>query len=399
MPALRSIPPVLMYLMLSPAFAGDGEFSGSVDAELRWFPDKPRFADQFDGTQASLVLAPEYRHTSADGRHLFNIDLFARLDGQDSRRTHADIREAYWLWLLDDWELLVGFERVFWGVTESRHLVDIINQTDFVENIDDEDKLGQPMFNLSSQRDWGWLGLYIMPVFRERTFPGKHGRLRFPRVSDGDPDYDGNASRTHLDLAVRYSEVFGDWDFGIYAFHGVGREPRLVLNGVGSRFVPTYDLINQIGADLQYTLGAWLWKFEGLVREGQSHTFAASVAGFEYTLYQLFSSDADLGLLSEYLYDGRDKNPQQAPATASEDDIFVGARLAFNDVQDTEILAGAIVDRGDRSIAWFIEAERRINVHWDAGVEARLFSHTNDDRLLRVLRDDSFVQFRLSYNY
>jgi len=54
----------------------------------------------------------------------------------------------------------------FWGVTEFQHLVDIINQTDLVENIDTEDKLGQPMINLALINDWGTVDLFIMPYFR-----------------------------------------------------------------------------------------------------------------------------------------------------------------------------------------------------------------------------------------
>ena len=42
-----------------------------------------------------------------------------------------------------------GVRRVFWGVAESNHLVDVINQTDAIENPDQEDKLGQPMLNLA----------------------------------------------------------------------------------------------------------------------------------------------------------------------------------------------------------------------------------------------------------
>jgi len=32
----------------------------------------------------------------------------------------------------DDWELTTGVSKVYWGVMEAVHLVDIINQTDFV---------------------------------------------------------------------------------------------------------------------------------------------------------------------------------------------------------------------------------------------------------------------------
>ena len=43
----------------------------------------------------------------------------------------------------------LGLRKVYWGVTESQHLVDVINQTEGVENLDGEDKLGQPMLNLA----------------------------------------------------------------------------------------------------------------------------------------------------------------------------------------------------------------------------------------------------------
>ena len=63
----------------------------------------------------------------------------ARLDSADSSRSHFDLRELNYLWLGDAGELSVGIGKVFWGVAEFVHLVDIINQTDLVENIDEEE--------------------------------------------------------------------------------------------------------------------------------------------------------------------------------------------------------------------------------------------------------------------
>ena len=59
--------------------------------------------------------------------------------------------------VFDGAELRAGIGRVFWGVTESYHLVDVINQTDLVENVDRKDKLGQPLVNFTLVRDWGAL--------------------------------------------------------------------------------------------------------------------------------------------------------------------------------------------------------------------------------------------------
>ncbi|PVV08968.1 MAG: hypothetical protein B6D72_15495 [gamma proteobacterium symbiont of Ctena orbiculata] len=379
--------------------AVEAELSGFIGAEMRGFLYHEQFDGQFKGLQFSSIIQPELEAEYNNGRDQYRLILFVRLDSQDDRRTHSDLREAYWRHIADEWELLVGFSRVFWGVTESRHLVDIINQTDFVEGIDNEDKLGQPMFNLATQRVWGSFNVYVMPWFRERTFPGKRGRLRFPLVVDGDVEFESGAGQHHVDVAVRYDHYVAEWDLGLYCFRGTGREPRLVPNSQGTRLITHYDQINQVGTDIQYTTEAWLWKFEGLVREGQGDTFAATVAGFEYTLYQIGGTFADLGLLAEYLYDGRDSDPAVAPPTPFDDDYFLGARLALNDTQDTNVLLGVIVDRDDHSRFFSIEAERRLGVSWTIEIEGRWFSNIGTESDLAALTKDSFVGIRLSHHF
>ena len=67
----------------------------------------------------------------------------------------------------------MGIDKVFWGVIESRHLVDYINQTDGVEDVDGEDKLGQPMINLGLQRDWGDLIFFCCLIFVNGPLPAR----------------------------------------------------------------------------------------------------------------------------------------------------------------------------------------------------------------------------------
>ncbi|HHH47651.1 MAG TPA: hypothetical protein ENK51_01995, partial [Gammaproteobacteria bacterium] len=133
--------------LLLPAAAHAGEWSGYVSGEYRYFPDAPGDPRQH-GNNLSFSAQPEYYHEWDSGRQSLTVVPFARWDQGDSRRSHADIRELNWLKASDNWELRAGIGKVFWGVTESQHLVDIINQTDFVENLDGEDKLGQPMIQL-----------------------------------------------------------------------------------------------------------------------------------------------------------------------------------------------------------------------------------------------------------
>ena len=136
----------LASLAAAPALAEGVDVGGEVAAELRLFPSEGRFSGQFERWQPSLTFEPDIRWSSDGGAHGIVFVPFARLDGQDGERTHVDIREGYYRYVADQgWSLTLGLAKVFWGRAESRHLVDIVNQTDSVEDIDEEDKLGQPM--------------------------------------------------------------------------------------------------------------------------------------------------------------------------------------------------------------------------------------------------------------
>jgi len=395
-----------IFVAPSEAAADEWEFSGEIAGEFRYFPEPAQFPSQFDHWQPSLTIQPDFRWQSDNGKHQIVVIPFARLDAQDDERTHVDLREGYYRYISEsDWTLLIGAAKVFWGTVESRHLVDIINQTDSVEDIDEEDKLGQPMIKLSLLKEWGQLDLFVLSGFRTRTFPGIDGRLRFALPADiENPIFERDDRRGAVDYAARYSNFFGNWDVGLSVFHGTSREPRLTIALAADRLFPVYDRITQGSIDVQYTTGAWLWKGEAIVRGGQGETFFASVAGFEYTLYQVFGKPWDLGLLAEYLYDGRDDGfitesfglTTDAPFTAFQNDVFTGARLAFNDTQDTSMLAGISVDAEDQSLSMLIEAERRLGQNWTAELESRLFFNVDPGNLADALRDDDFLTFRLT---
>ena len=81
--------------------------------------------------------------------------------------------------------------------------------------------------------------------------------------------------------------------------------------------------------------------------------------------------------------------------TIFENDIFVGTRIALNDVQDTAVLAGALFDLDDRSTVLTVEAERRLDDNWSAEIEARFFVNVQNDRIVRNFERDSFLNISL----
>lgn len=375
------------------------ELSGYLAAEMRTFLHVPAYQPQASHA-LSVSAAPEIYHSWNDGDDSFLLAPFVRFDSADSIRTHFDIREAMYLHVGKRWELRAGIGKVFWGVSESRHLTDIINQSDLIENVDGEDKLGQPMLNLRVKPTWGTLDFFVLPGFRERTFAGPYGRLRSEPFIDADAaSYESSAAQKHIDYAIRWSEVFGEIDLGIAHFIGTSREPRLIVERSSNghvRLRPHYDQIQQSSIDLQATVDVWLWKFEGILRSGQGTTHIAWVGGFEYSWYGLAlglgdDSVADVSVLVEHLFDGRGRHASQP----FENDLFVGLRLALNDVQSSELLAGVIYDLGGEGQVFSVEASRRISDHWRIELESRFWSGIAVGDPQRTLRRDDYVGLRL----
>ena len=337
-----------------------------------------------------------------------------RYDNADPRRTHADLREAYFLLFGEigdgEWELRVGIDQVFWGVTESQHLVDVVNQIDLVEHPNGETKLGQPMVNITWSSDWGVVEFFALPYHRARTFPGQSGRLRLPLVvGDEQVEYESEAKEWHLDFAARYSQSFGAFDVGLSVFNGTSREPFFVP-GADSNGAPVlvqhYDQIRQFGLDAQLTVGSWLFKLEAIQRAGarnligMEEDYVASVFGGEYTFYSVFGSAVDVSLLGEWNYDGRGRNatPSRSPNTL-ENDFFFATRLAFNDVQSTEIVASILGDADRATRALFVELDRRISDQLSLNVEAIHLLSIDRADIHYDTRRDSFFDLKLIYNF
>ena len=381
-------------LLWTGAVSADFEFSGHVGTETRIFIQDPSGSD-LSGATGSLSFKPEAYLEWDDGDQSFLFVPFVRLDQNDTRRTHYDVRELTYIYAAESWEFRFGLRRLFWGVAESNHLVDIINQTDLVENLDQEDKFGQPMVNFALVRDWGTVDLFVLPGFRERSFPGRDGRFQFPlRVDTSAAEYESAGEQNHVDYAARYSHYFGVFDVGLYHFWGTSREPRFAVERTAAGepiLAPIYDIIHQSGTDLQATLGNWLLKFEALRRQGQGETYAAAVGGYEYTFVGFLGTSIDLGVLGEYHFDERGR---RAPSPFN-NDVFVGSRIAINDAADSQLLSGIVSDLNGGGYFLNIEASRRFGDFWKVELELRLLLDVEKTDPLRSLHRDDYVQLEL----
>ncbi|MDQ7050902.1 MAG: hypothetical protein Q9M92_15770 [Enterobacterales bacterium] len=370
---------------------------GNIEIQDRIFLQDPLFPSQ-PNNQLSFAATPEFFWSWNDNQDSLEFVPFARVDQQDSERTHTDIRELSWVHVGDDWETRIGIRRDFWGVTEFQHLVDIINQDDGVEDIDNEDKLGQPMVNLSIVKDWGIVDIYLLPYFREKTFASIQGRPSIPFIDTENALYESADKQNHLDWAVRWNHSIDDLDIALSWFEGTSRDPVLIpsLSASGiPKLTPFYGLINQLGIELQANLESTLWKLEAIHNLNEFENYWALQGGFEYSQYGIFDSNADLGWLVEYAWDQRGQNT----FSTFQNDLFVGNRLAINDVESSEILMGFGYDFDFKSSSFLVEASRRFGDSFKVSLDVRFFNATDINDPLYLFRKDDHLQLTAQYYY
>lgn len=371
-----------------------GEFSGELSFETRGYFHEGAHENS-DRVDLSIILQPEYVIAWDEDRKVFTFEPFVRYSSLDKERSHVDIRE---LSFLGSWELIelrVGISKVFWGVTESQHLVDVINQTDLVESPDGEDKLGQPMINIAYVNEFGNFEIFLLPYFRERTFSGIDGRFRgSPVVNMETASYLSGSGNNHLDAAFRWSHYIDELDWALSYFEGTDREPRLYKNADGTALEPVYGLARQASLEVQYTISDWLLKAEVLSRHSDLHgNYWASVTGFEYTFANVHRG-MDVGFLYEYLYDDR----KELAGSGLDNATFLGSRVALNDENGFELLVGSIIDhQTGRMNNAFLESTRRINENWKWTLESNFLVSPRSGSFLEQVKRDDYLQASLSF--
>lgn len=422
--------------------AAQTEWRGVVELEGRHFR-----VDQGNGLTGSVAgLLDIYQPTSDQDLSLI-AELFYREDLDDPRRSHGDARQAYIQALGRELELYAGWRRIFWGVTEARSLVDTINQTDLVEDIDGGAKLGQPMVQLRWLAPVGTIDGFLLAGTRARTFPGQGGfpRIPFPIARRAARFPDGEQQR--LDYALRWQFRAPGLDLGLSWFDGTARDPDfLPCLAEGSDFpgtdsgpncnlqdavpeqplpgllvdllqalrltpsdaeveadiqrqvmdnlvlIPDYPRERRAGLDLQYLRGGLALRLEALLRERAGIWSRAAVAGAEYTLPGFFATGWDVSALFEYLYDERDNDVFTQRFT---DDLFFGTRLSLNDLAGSVVLAGVIVEPDFGNRLFSLEASRRLWGDWRLTADVRVFSDLPDDPLVDLIDGQDRVRLLL----
>lgn len=365
---------LLCTLFFSFANAGQGQWNIPITGQIRVFPNIPQYRSQSYNNH-SVAIKPKYQYSFDNDNGDFNFEPFYRYDDVDEKRTHGDIREFSYTRSVGSTILKFGISKVFWGVTETQHLVDIVNQYDFVDSTDSTEKLGQPMLHLFWPSSFGNWDAFILFGFRPRTFPGIAGRLRSPWPVN--PNLNERIKSSDIDYAMRWSKQIERLDIGLSFFTGNSRDPILRPNNLNttlaSSMIATYDDITQLGLDAQLTMDKFILKAEAISRDGYGspvisqyyktnpNDYYAFTVGGELSLESIRGTD--VGLIFEYSYDQRQPQPISTtlPVFAIfQNDYFLGIRWILNDAYESNLFAGASVDADTKASTITLRFNRRI---------------------------------------
>ncbi|URQ68296.1 hypothetical protein M9C81_00595 [SAR86 cluster bacterium] len=376
-------------MSILPAQLVVGEMIGELSFDNRYFFNVG--LQEQEKNHSSFSFSPEI--FKDDSNRIFHFKAKLRRDSEDSGRNLNDIQELYLINIFEDKEIKFGVSKEFWGVTETSHRVDIVNQTDFTEGFDGEEKLGQPMIKISFERPWGLLDIYALLGFRERNFSGIKGRLRSPlSINEKNSLYSSSSKNKRVDFAFRWSNYYDNLDIAISHFSGTSREPRFLPspNKINA-LVPLYEVIDQTGLEIQYLLDSLVIKGEVISRSGHGARFTAATYGFEYTQVGFLQTRMDLGWVVEFNHDDR---LESSP-------FVLGTRFSFNDIYDSQILSGFIINDRSKELGFLLEASRRIGECCLLSLEGVYFDDTDEDngkqKLFQAFMEDDFLRAEFIY--
>lgn len=389
---MKILMPFLLLAVAISAQAEDDELNNSLSFQSGFFNDSALVREERSQI-SSFTLDSSIYLDLLDNTKL-NIHPYFHYEYGSAEDRHMDLRELQLLVDGSNWTFRAGLSQEFWGVVESRHLVDTLGQSDFVNDFRGEAKLGQPMVDFSWYLPAGNLSFYYLPMFRTPAYASPDSRARLPYVVNEDAaTYESSRKDRHADFAVRWSQTIGLVDYGVHVFSGTRRSPVLSVDNTGVA-TPRYILVDQAGLDLQVTVDALLLKLETIYQQGSElEDHGEVVSGFEYTFSQVLGSDIGVGVLAEYLYDERGARADHA----FEDDLMLGVRVAFNDESSTVLLATSIRDLDSEESAINLDFSRRIGRNFTIGLSGEWWERGDDTGSYLFLRNEDNLKVALNW--
>ncbi len=366
--------PYAAVLILCASLYAEVAVKGHVGIEGQWYMQLPNSKHQNNITAfESLELSYEQEAWR------FQAALYAQQDyddvarSADNERTFVRLDELYATYESDDTMLLAGRNIRFWGALEVRNIVDVLNPVDLRSDSFNSDKMGA--WNLAYTYYSDASEFSIMVKLYEENQPMAaypYAYYVFPPFVTYNDSLTHESSRHRPSIYLSYVTSF-DWEYpldsAVIFENGYDSQRYFLadgpLDGRPVQFTQHAYLVNKMMSYNTMVVGATLLKLEAVYTDVIDDRRIADYyhlgVGAEYTM-TFDTLDGDVGLLGEYYRYGTFDDAKYSDLDLYEtfqNDLFLGMRYTFNDVDNSSLIGGIIVDLDYDERVYYVEYESR----------------------------------------
>lgn len=374
--------PLIGIALLASALLADLEVKGYVglDSQAYLKVADGKHKNNFT-VQSELELAYDVDDFET-GLKLYAQGDYYDLTDEKNDRSFLRLDEAFVKYNLENDMIFVGKNIRFWGALEANNIVDGFNPIDFRSDLLDNQKLGAWNVSWTHYNENGEIALIAKFYEQDQAMAGfPYAYYFLPEFINYDKELLVEKDRSYPTLYLKWSGST-DSEYPLdYAFiiqHGYDSQRYFTADGPvvppSVTFQANAYLVNKLMTYNTFVVDSTLYKLEALVTDViDEQRMAGNLKvedyyqlgmGLEHTLTGVYE-DADLGLIAEYYYydtfeKGDDIADDLALFQIFENDLFIGLRYTFNDMSDSSILAGAVIDLSYAEQSYQIEYDTRL---------------------------------------
>ncbi|MDD1780007.1 hypothetical protein LRP49_02240 [Enterovibrio sp. ZSDZ35] len=355
--------------------------------------------ESLTSNQTHLDMIPRI-HSDLSSDALLTIEPALRVRSHSEDSPFFDPYKSRLAVYLEQWEITMGYDIVFWGASEGAQILDILNQRDLGSDFDGDTKIGQPLISASGYLGDGLASVYYLPYTPKRRFRSNKERLSSGfSINSDHTQWQDDQDAYYPGFAARYAYSFDSVDIALVGFHGINREPAFLLEA--SQFSPIYAVGTQLGLEVQWIAGNMLTKLEVLntskapTQYGYFEKTTQYVIGGEYTSFDVLSSGIDIRWVGEYV----NNTLGEELLSLYQHDLLLAMHTSFNDVDTTQLSLSLLHDMDHHSNILEATLTRRLNQNIELSLSLFDFSSLSPSDFFFGLESDSYGEMMVTYYF
>ncbi len=359
---------ILGVLLLSTFSFAQIQHEGFIGLDTQSYSSKKNKHSNNISLEQQLKLSYEKDNYSSVLEIYAQEDSTDFLKGEDNNRSFARINEAYIKYENDNSEILLGKNIRFWGALEVKNIVDTFNIQDGRSDPFKTDKIGA--YNISYSHFFEDSELSVITKLYEQKNKMASNSYIYSILNEDESfntkiESEKSLHRPSIYLAYNGTRYGDEYSLDYAFIYENGYDSQRYLTRTANEYTQHVYLVNKFMTYNTLVYDSTLYKLEALytdvINNKNVSDYIHIALGVEHTLEQL-ENGHEIGLLAEYYYyDTLEKNKltDLNLGETFQDDLFLGLRYNFNDVEDSNVVGGVILDTKYDEQSYYLEYQTR----------------------------------------